>query len=476
MPPPASRPGGRRPAYCPLPTTDPTMAWPARLGPPGLAKLAILLQLEESQWWSPAELLTQQLRQAAALLDHARREVPFYRDRLARAGIAAERPLTPETWARMPLLSRAELQAAGEALHAGALPPGHGLLYELATSGATGRPLKARGSGAFQHVWDALTLREHLWHQRDFGAKLAAIRSFPNGTAEYPAGIRSAFWNSTVSQIFGDGPAVGLHIGASAAEQAEWLQREQPAYLLTYPSALRDLLIHCRAHGIRIAGLRQVRTLSELLSPDLRDLCREVWGLEIVDLYSAQETGYLAMQCPEEGSYHVPSEAVLLEVLDAAGRPCGVGEVGEVVVTPLHNFAMPLLRYAVGDLAEVGAPCPCGRGLPVLNRILGRTRDMLVFPDGRRAWAQLGTSQFTRIACLRQFQIVQHAVDDLEIKLVAERELTAEEEAELRSTMQARCGHPFPIRITYHASIPRSAGGKFQDFICRIPEAGATAR
>src|SRR3546814_13116510 len=86
---------------------------------------------------------------------------------------------------------------------------------------------------------------------------------------------------------------------------------------------------------------------------------------------------YLALQCPEHEHYHVQSEAVLLEVLDEEDRPCRPGEVGRVVVTPLTNFAMPMIRYAVGGLAAVGAPCPCGRGLPVLTRILGRARDKI---------------------------------------------------------------------------------------------------
>ena len=247
-----------------------------------------------------------------------------------------------------------------------------------------------------------------------------------------------------------------------------WLQRERPNYLLIYPSALRALLIYCRDRRITFPDLRQVRTLSEPLSEELHQLCRDTWGVKIVDSYSAQETGYLAIQCPEEGAYHVQAETVLLEVIDNAGRPCAPGEVGEVVVTPLHNFAMPMLRYAVGDLAELGEPCPCGRGLPVLKRILGRVRDMLVYPDGRKAWAQLGTTQFTRFAGLRQFQVVQHAVDHLEIQLVADAELSPQDEAELREVVQRRSGHAFPIRFTYHDEIPRTAGGKFHEGRCLI--------
>jgi phenylacetate-CoA ligase len=88
-------------------------------------------------------------------------------------------------------------------------------------------------------------------------------------------------------------------------------------------------------------------------------------------MYSANETGYLALQCPLSGHYHVQSETVLVEVLDEVGRACRPGETGAVVVTPLQNFAMPLLRYSLGDFAEVGSPCACGRHLPVLKEILG---------------------------------------------------------------------------------------------------------
>ena len=465
----------RRPAYRPLHSTDPTMVWPAQPGPEAIQKLAMLQQLELSQWWSPEELLSQQLRQAAALLDHAHRQLPFYRDQLSEAGFVRGQALTPEIWGRIPTLSRAGLQTAGAELYAPELPPGHGKVYELSTSGSTGRPVKARTSDIVQFVWDVMTLREHLWHRRDFSSKLAAIRSYRNGWADFPEGAQSTCWNRSIAELFGEGPAVALHIGARTEEQAEWLQRHQPNYLLIYPSALRELLVYCRDRGLRFPNLRQVRTLSELLSPDIRQLCCEVWGVEIADLYSTQETGYLAIQCPEEGAYHVQSEAAILEVLDDDGAPCAAGQVGNVIVTPLHNFAMPMLRYAVGDLAEVGEACPCGRGLPVLKRILGRARDMLVYPGGRKTWALLGSSQFTKIPAVRQFQIVQHAVDDLEIKLVSDRALTPEEEAQLRRWMQDRCGHDFPIRFTYHDHIPRSASGKYQDFLCNIPDAAAGA-
>src|SRR5690606_29109428 len=118
--------------------------------------------------------------------------------------------------------------------------------------------------------------------------------------------------------------------------------------------------------------LKSVLTQSELASRHLRERLRAIWGASLTDTYSASEVGVMALQCPHSGQYHVQSEVALVEVIDAAGRPCAPGEMGRVVVTPLHNFAQPLFRYDIGDLAEVGEACACGRGLPTLARIIGR--------------------------------------------------------------------------------------------------------
>jgi phenylacetate-CoA ligase len=181
-------------------------------------------------------------------------------------------------------------------------------------------------------------------------------------------------------------------------------------------------------------------------------------------MYSVQETGYLALQCPEHAHYHVQGEGVLLEVLDAAGRTCAPGEVGRVVVTPLHNFAMPLIRYDIGDYAEVGERCACGRGLPVLNRILGRVRNMVTLPSGERYWPPVYGERYREVAPIRQFQIVQKSLERLEVKLVADRELTAAEQGKLRDLIHQRIRYPFELTFTYHDEIPRGPGGKYEDF------------
>jgi phenylacetate-CoA ligase len=220
--------------------------------------------------------------------------------------------------------------------------------------------------------------------------------------------------------------------------------------------------------GQRRGRLREVRTLGEAVSDETRSLCREAWGATVVDMYSCEEAGYLAFQCPESDRYHVQAEAVLVEVLDGRGVPCRPGETGRVVVTPLHDFAMPLIRYEIGDYAEVGEPCPCGRGLPVLRRVLGRVRNMLVTADGARYWPAFGLRAVFDIEAVRQRQLVQTGYDTLEVRLVTAAPLGAEDEQRIRERVGSRLPAGFRVSVVYREELPRSTGGKFEDFICEV--------
>ncbi|MFQ5620024.1 MAG: hypothetical protein ACE5FR_13760, partial [Rhodospirillales bacterium] len=180
-------------------------------------------------------------------------------------------------------------------------------------------------------------------------------------------------------------------------------------------------------------------------------------------------------QCPDYPHYHVLAEGVLVEGLDDDGRPCAPGDVGRIVITALHNFATPLIRYEIGDFAEVGPPCPCGRGLPVITRIAGRVHNMLTLPSGEQVWpVQFFSSELLAVAPVRQFQFVQRSVEEIEVKLVPARDLTDGEKAALRTLIGTRLGPDFALRFVYVDEIPRLPGGKFEDFRSdvTVPSAG----
>ncbi|HSZ74758.1 MAG TPA: hypothetical protein VK779_08055, partial [Rhizomicrobium sp.] len=140
---------------------------------------------------------------------------------------------------------------------------------------------------------------------------------------------------------------------------------------------------------------------------------------------------------------------------------------GRVVLSDLHNFATPMIRYDIGDYAEVGGPCPCGRGLPTLKRVLGRERNLILMPDGTRHWPLVGFARFRDVAPIVQYQFIQQSREEIEVRLVAETPLSAEQEANLKSVIQEALGHPFALRFTYfEGQIPRAANGKFEEFVC----------
>jgi phenylacetate-coenzyme A ligase PaaK-like adenylate-forming protein len=441
-------------------SADPGGAWPALPGPRGAALLDLLLQLEHTQWLPPARIRELQARQLRWTLGHALETVPYYREHW-RGAFDPAQSFSWERFAALPLLTRRDLQEHHDALCSRRVPAGHGRVLEGRSSGSTGTPVRFRGTELMQLFWHAITMREHAWHRRDLSARLAVIR---HAKAPRAAGN----WGPSSAQLVATGPAALLPSRTPVDEQLDWLAAQAPAYLLTYPSNAAELAKAALRRGLRLPALRQVRTIGELLDAEDRALVRQAWDVAVTDAYSSEETGYLALQCHSCERYHVQSESVLVELLDEAGRPCAAGETGRVVVTTLHGAAMPLVRYELGDYAVAGAPCACGRGLPVLERILGRRRNMFVAADGRRLWPSFGARGFTDVAPVRQHQLVQKSHALLEARLVTAAPLTPAQEDALRALILRNLPGGVEVRFAYLDAIARSANGKFEDFMSEV--------
>lgn len=432
--------------------------FPAMPSPEAALLLSLLHQLEQSQWWPAERVRAEQFAQLELLVDHAVRTVPWYRERLAPAR-------TPERWMQLPILRRAELQQHGKALHSTRPIPGHQNLRAVSTSGSTGTSITVDTTECARLMWMAVLLREHAWHGRDLSATHVAIRMATK--AAWPDGQRAADWGPPENVVYQTGPSALLDIFTDTERQLEWLLRQDADILLTFPTNALDLAALCRARGVRLPKLRELRLVSEAIDAAGKQLLRDTFGVAVTDCYSAQEVGYLALQCPLHDHYHVQAESAFVEIIDDQGRACEPGSVGRVVVTPLHNFAMPLVRYEIGDYAEVGAPCSCGRGLPVLNRIMGRVRNMVTLPDGARRWPNLAGPFYRHIAPVVQHQIVQHDLEHVEARLVVERPLSSDEEDALRVLILERLGYAFRLSFSYPERIERSRGGKFEEFVSR---------
>jgi len=436
------------------------IGWPAVPNQRDSSILSMLWQLEASQWW-PAEVLqAQQLRQLGQVLAFSAKTVPFYRDRLKPlAGLKAGE-LTIEAVRSIPVLRRSEIQEAGEALFSTDVPPDHGKPFDIKTSGSTGRPITVKGTTITGLMLRAANLRYHRWFNRDFTGKTASIRMHRGASAKAADAGKPIPWMDG----FPSGPMLMFHVQSPVSEQWDWLMKQDPDYLLTFPSNLVGLIRHSRKRGEKLARLRQVATLGEALDPNVRTICERDWGLPVIDAYSSQEFGLIAVQCPTGTHYHVQSETMLVEILDDDGNPCKPGETGRMVLTSLHNFASPLIRYEIGDMAEAGSPCSCRRGLPVVTRILGRARNMLTLPSGDQICPRFVFEEFAWDLPIRQLQVVQNSLETLTVRLVCDRPLTPDEEKRVTETLLKTARHPFAVRFEYVPEIPRAASGKFEEF------------
>lgn len=411
-----------------------------------LAAAPAYLRLRRSQYWPRQRLRAWVEARLAETLAAAAR-IPFYRPRVA--GVSSVEQL-----AQVPVLERADvpdLERSVRALH----PAGTPFLCSR-TSGSTGMPVP--------FLFDAS-------HQRGrFAARSRYLRS--HGWSP----LRRTAW---IIQVRPDTPDEALlrrprllgnrffsHITA-LEEQAAWLRALDPLYLYTFPANLDGLTRIFASERTPLPALRKVFTGSEVLDDSQREQTRTVLGVEVADNYGSTEA-FLAWECPA-GSNHVNAEHVHLEIVDDAGGAVAAGGIGRVLVTTLENRLMPLVRYAIGDYAEVvEGPCACGRTLPRIGRIIGRAINLFVDARGRMLvpWTLLRVLK--EHDSLRQYQIVQRQMDRVLVRFASERDLNAAERAEITSRFEAIMGCRLAVEFERLDAIPRAPSGKFMPAISEI--------
>jgi phenylacetate-CoA ligase len=430
---------------------------------PTLRGLTAELQLTERL--SAAEVQQLQSRQLAALIDHHSRHTPAFAARLRRARLAAPDVNSAEKLTQLPLLSRREIQDLGANFFSSKIPVDHRPVGTVTTSGSTGQPVTVRKSELCRLYWGANTARDHRWNGRDISGRLLSIR------ASIPARIEAADWGFPMAALGRTGHGLGLPTAMDLAEHVRCIDEFQPQILLTFPNVLGGLVAEWERRGSPPPALRHLKAVGETVREELRERALRVCGLRVEDSYSSQECGIIAIQCAAGGLYHEMAESALVEVIDSAGRPCKEGETGRLVVTDLRNFASPLIRYEIGDVAIRGGACRCGLPLPTLQRILGRDRNLLVRPDGSRRYPIIGFHEFHKVAPVLQFRFIQHTLHEIELIVHTRAALEPDQLTALAKIVQTALDYPFEVRVTHSATaLPRSSGGKFEDFISKVPD------
>ncbi len=420
--------------------------------------------LAETERLRRAKLNLYQAPLLQRLVRHARDTTAFYR---ARIPAVCDSPEAIEAaWGSIPILTRVEANANRDALTSHAVPPETGGIVREETSGSTGLPFEFLKSGLTVAATQALTERMFRWWMIDGAKSLARIAYDRQKTAPPPDGMMTVGWHSSGTA----GLAHRLDAAADTDVQLEWLLHRRPEYLSAFSTNLHRLALRAIDRGLDLK-FERIISFGTRVDPAIRVDCRAAFGAEIVDSYGSQEVGHVATQCPDCGEYHLAVEASRIEILrDVDGKPARPGESGRIVATPFYNYAMPLIRYDMGDYAEAGTDNPkCRRGLPTIRRILGRARNRFRFADGTVAWPELADFRLRELLRYRDIQLVQAALDHIEVRYVPEHDGEAPGngdavERRVREVLRQAVG----VSLVARDTLGRITYGKIEDFICTI--------
>ena len=390
------------------------------------------------------------------LLLHAKRYSPFWGERLANCQLQGKS--LEQTLRDVEPLTRKNLQSEFERLSAKfpkreALGVGQG-----SSSGSTGTPVRfERCSRLYMPLYLAVGYQCSRWHAIDQQKPLGVLGTKNKDKDNAPLGIPYR-WLGPVARGF-----ERCTKDREIAETYDYCARKNPTYLQAGPVLLSALARYAIESGRNELRLEKTLTLGSAVTDETRELVSKGLGATIVDRYSCEETGYIALQCPKHNHFHVISPATLVEIVDEDGAPCPPGKPGRVLLTNIQSYAMPLIRYEIGDMAEWGEPCDCGITLPVISKIWGRTRHLITTPDGRRTYLRVYARDLQDIAGLTEYRFVLHQ-NAVIVAHLRVSQPSASVAAAVTEKVQRALGYPYPVRVQFVEKIDWGASWKQEAF------------
>jgi phenylacetate-CoA ligase len=424
--------------------------------------LSKLRQVERTQWRSPAEIEALKQERLCNLLTHAYRHVPFYQQRIAAQASSPEQLADPERFGQLPLLTKDDILVHRDEMVATNFPSS--ALKLDATGGSTGHTLSFYNDRVALDFRSAVTIRGDRWAGLDIGTPHSRLWGAP---LELEAQERfiNRLTNWVLRRQWLDCFRLSENVLSDYVRQ---MRRFHPRVLMGYTSALITMARFIAEHNIRDIGLSSVISSAETLLDEQRSEIESAFGCKVYNRYGCREAGPIAVECPE-GNLHVNADYLYLELI-RGGRRARPGEMGEIVITPLFSYGMPLIRYRIGDLGVAAGEqeCPCGRGLPLIKRVLGRTSDMFVNSQGEAFHGEYFTHLFYHRPGVRQFQAIQPDTEHLRFKIVPAPDFDSRVFAELEKKIHDFIG-PMEVQWELVEEIPPFKSGKRAFTLSLVP-------
>jgi phenylacetate-CoA ligase len=424
----------------------------------GINTLPLQCHLSRSQYFSEAQLRAEQWSRLQRLLRYVYEHNRFYRARFDGEGITPDDIKSFSDFAHLPLLTKADIRNNLDALVSDEFDKAN-LVYRR-TGGSTGVPLQLYWDKDARALKEAITRRHDRWAGFLPGEKGAALWGDITPPKTLLRKLASALLLRTVylDTLKMDDQSMLDFVGQ--------IRRTGTRLLFGHGHSIYYFAQFLKEKNISDLKLDSIISSAEMLPPEERQVVEDVFGKVVFDRYGCEEVGLIASECEVHDGLHIAAEVVYVEVLDESE-----GENGRVIVTDLINRGTPLLRYEIGDLSTTkSGPCPCGRGLPRLGRIVGRTTDILYSPEGKRiSGISILDTVIIHIPGFKQVQVVQEKLDELTFNIVKDRNFSEESLKMLAGGVAKYFGPRMKHKVIFVDKIPLTDRGKFQFSICRLP-------
>lgn len=431
---------------------------------------AMLAEIERTQWLSREGVEAWQTQRLNALLASALAHSPWHAARLREAGLeraVAAGAVALSDLGRLPTMSKRDARENVDRLVWRGVPGG---VFSYATGGSSGEPLIFYFGRERQASDAAGRMRARRWWGVEPGEREAYLWGAPvelNKTDRIKT-LRDRLVNQLVLNAFAMSPErMDAYLDA--------LQGWQPRCVYGYASSVALLAAHAEARRrrLRLPRLRVVCTTGEPLYPHQRELIARVFGAPVANEFGSRDIGFTAHEAPG-GQMLLMSESHVVEVLDAAGLPVAPGEAGEAVITGLSSAAQPFIRYRTGDVMRLSAvPAAGGQGLHVIAEVSGRQTDFVVAADGRVMHALAVIYVLRAVPGIAQFKCVQHAVDRMEVQIVADAGWNEAAREAVVTGLHARLGDALKVEVRMLDAIAPETSGKHRYVVSHVPLAEA---
>lgn len=417
--------------------------------------VAVRRQMEDSQWWSRDRLEALQLERLRALLTKAHDNVSYYRDLFASLNFSAKDITSLEDLKRLPFLTKPIIRKNQEQLKSEKAER----LARFNTGGSSGEPLiffigNERVSHDVAAKW-----RATRWWNVDIGDPEIVVWGSPIELTSQDR-VRQLRDRLLRTQLL---PAFEMS-DAKLDAFVDTIRRTRPAMLFGYPSSISLIARHAEKRGQQMTdlGIKVAFVTSERLYDHQRDDIVRAFGCPVANGYGGRDAGFIAHQCPQ-GSMHLTAEDIIVEIIDNEGKTVPSGTAGEVVVTHLATSEFPFIRYRTGDVAVMSEKsCACGRGLPILEEIQGRTTDFVIATDGTIMHGLAVVYPIRDIPGIASFKVVQETRERVVVQIVPGNNCGPEVETLISTGIKARLGQSVDVCIQRIAEIPCEKSGKFR--------------